>query len=193
MLAYNEATVRKVIIYEDQPYEVMASHVFRKQQRKPVNATKLKNMITGRVVEVSFQVSDKIEEADLERRPTKFIYAAKGEYWFHPANKPADRFTLSPDMIGEQVKWLSAGDTVDALVFTYDDEEKIIGVKLPIKMDFKVKETVPAVKGNTATGASKMAVLQNGTEIYVPLFINEGDTIKINTETGEYVERATKS
>ena len=189
LLAYNDVRERKVIIYEDQPYEVMTSHVFRKQQRKPVNATKLRNLISGRVVEVSFQVSEKIEEADIEKRPVKFIYASKGEYWFHPDGKPAERFTLSAEVLGETTKWLKPNDIVQLRVFSYDDEEQNIGIEIPIKMDFKVKETVPAVKGNTAQGAMKLATLENGTEINVPLFINEGDIIKINTETGEYLGR----
>jgi elongation factor P len=193
ILAYNDVRERKVIIYEDQPYEVMTSHVFRKQQRKPVNATKLKNLITGRVVEVSFQVSDKVEEADIEKRPVKFIYASKGEYWFHPDGKPAERFTLSADLLGDQVKWLKPNDIVSMKVFSYEDEEKNIGVEIPVKIAFKVKEAAPAVKGNTAQGAMKVAVLENGTEINVPLFINEGDSILVNTETGEYVERSDKS
>lgn len=193
MLAYNEVTVRKYIIHEDEPYEVLSSHVFRKQQRKPVNATKLRNMITGRVVEISFQVSDKVEAADVTKRPAKFIYESKGEYWFHPEGKPGDRFTLAVDMIGDQKKWLRPGEMVNVLVFSYDDEEKNIGVSLPVKMDFTVKEAAPATKGNTATGASKMVVLETGTTLLVPLFINEGDVVKVNTESGEYVERAEKN
>lgn len=195
MLAYNEATVKKVIIYEDEPYEVLSSHVFRKQQRKPVNATKLRNLISGRVVEVSFQVSDKIEEADLEKRPTKFLYAdpRKGDLWFHPDGKPEERFTLSAEMIGEQVKWLKPNMMVDALVFTYEDEEKIIGVALPIKMDFKVIEAAPSVKGNTVQGALKTVTVEGGMEIQVPMFINEGDVIRVNTQTNEYTERVDKA
>ncbi len=82
----------------------------------------------------------------------------------------------------------------DAIIFTNDDdEEQIIGLSIPVKMDLKVKEAAPAVKGNTSQGASKTVVLENGTEISVPLFINEGDVVKVNTETGEYVERAEKN
>jgi elongation factor P len=171
----------------------MTSHVFRKQQRKPVNATKLKNLITGRVVEVSFQVSDKVEEADIEKRPVKFIYASKGEYWFHPDGKPAERFTLSADLLGDQVKWLKPNDIVSMKVFSYEDEEKNIGVEIPVKIAFKIKEAAPAVKGNTAQGAQKQVVLENGLSITTPLFINEGDSIIINTVSGEYVERAGKN
>jgi elongation factor P len=86
------------------------------------------------------------------------------------------------------------GDTYNAIIWTNeDDEEQIIGVAIPIKMDLKVKEAAPAVKGNTSSGALKTIVLETGAEINVPLFINEGDSVTVNTETGEYVGRAEKN
>lgn len=194
MLDYNEIVPRKFIIHDDEPYEVLTSHVFRKQMRKPVNATKLRNLISGRVVEVSFQATDKVDEADMKKSPVKFIYEQKGEFWFHPEGKPAERFTLSLDVIGDAKKWIRANDSYDAVIFTNeDDQERIIGLSIPIKMDLKVKEAAPAVKGNTAQGATKTVVLENGTEINVPLFIGEGDIVRVNTETGEYYERAEKN
>ena len=194
MLAYNEVVPRKYIIHNDEPYEVMTSHVFRKQQRKPVNATKLKNLLTGRVVEHSFAVSDKVDEADMTKKPVKFIYMQRGEYWFHPDGKPAERFVMSNEILGNQTKWLKPNETYDSVVFTNDDdEEKIIGLALPIKLDLKVTEAAPAVKGNTSSGASKTVKVETGAEVNVPLFINEGDVIRINTDTGDYVERAEKN
>lgn len=194
MLAYNDVVPRKVILHDGEPYEVMTSHVFRKQQRKPVNATKLKSLLTGRVVEHSFAVSDKVDEADMTKRPVKFIYEQKGEFWFHPEGKPAERFTISADVIGDQKQWMKPNDTYNVRIFTNDDDEElIIGVDLPIKMDLKVKESAPAVKGNTSSGALKAAILETGATLYVPLFINEGDSVTINTETGEYVGRADKA
>ncbi len=194
MLAYNEVTLRKIIMHEGEPCEVMASHVFRKQQRKPVNATKLKNLLSGRVIEHSFQVSDKIDEADMKKSPMKFLYEQKEEFWFHPDGKPAERFTLSADIIGDKKQWLRTGDTYNAVIFTNDDdEEQIIGLALPIKMDLKVTEAAPAVRGNTSSGASKIVTLETGATATVPLFINEGDFITINTETNEYVGRAEKA
>lgn len=192
MLEYNEIRERKVIIYEDEPYEVVSSHVFRKQQRKPVNATKLKNLLTGKVLEISFHVSDKVDEADLEKSEVKYLYSAKGEYWFCDAKDPSQRFTVPAEKIGNpQVKFLKEGMTAIMKIFENENEDRIIvSVELPIKMEFIIKEAAPAVKGNTATGATKAVVLENGTEIFVPLFINEGDRIRINTENGEYVERA---
>ena len=82
MLTYNEITQRKYIIYELEPYEVLVSHVFRKQQRKPVNQTKLKNLRTGKVTEISFHQSDKVEEATMETKKIKYLYPNKNEYWF---------------------------------------------------------------------------------------------------------------
>lgn len=194
MLAYNEATIRKIIMHEGEPYEVLASHVFRKQQRKPVNATKLKNLLSGRVVEHSFQVSDKIEEADITKKPVQYIYEAKGEFWFHPQGKPAERFTISAELIGDKKQWMKPNDVYNSIVWTNeDDEEQIIGVDLPIKLNLKVKEAAPAVKGNTSSGASKIVTLETGATATVPLFINEGDYITINTETNEYVGRAEKA
>jgi elongation factor P len=194
IISYNEATIRKIIMHDGEPYEVLASHVFRKQQRKPVNATKLKNLLNGRVVEHSFQVSDKIDEADISKKPVKFIYESKGEFWFHPDNKPAERFTLTTALIGDKSQWMKPNDTYNAIIWTNeDDEEQIIGVSIPIKMDLKVKEAAPAVKGNTSSGALKSVVLETGATMNVPLFINEGDLVTVNTETNEYVGRAEKA
>ena len=194
ILQYNEIKPGKSIIYNDEPFEVIEYHVARTQQRKPQNQTKLRSLITGRVISVSFHASDKASEADLEKKPIKFVYENKGEYVFSEIKDPSKRFTLPENIIGEQVKFLKSNILVDALVFGDEDNEgsKIIGVKLPIKIDYKVKEAAPAVKGNTAQGATKDVTLENGLVIATPLFINEGDVIVVNTSTGEYVERGEK-
>jgi elongation factor P len=194
MLEYNEVKENKVIIHEGEPYEVLASHVFRKQQRKPVNATKLRNMISGRIVEHSFQATDKVEEAEINTKKVKYLYNNKGEWWFCEEKDPAKRFTLPESLLGNTSKFLKANSLVDAMIFIdpEDDEiRKTIGLKLPVKVELKVTEAAPAVKGNTATGASKTVKLETGAEILVPLFINEGDVIRINTNTGDYTERVT--
>jgi elongation factor P len=193
MLEYSEITEHKYIVFEGEPYEVLNSHVFRKQQRKPVNATKLKSMLTGRIVEHSFHVSDKAEEADISKREVKYLYTNKGEFWFCEANNPSKRFELPETMIGTASKFLKTNTLVDALVWDdgKSDEGKIIGLKLPIKMDLLVKEAHPATKGNTAQGASKMVVLETGAEIQVPMFIKQGDIVRVNTEEGVYTDRVT--
>jgi elongation factor P len=192
MLEYNEITERKYIVFENEPYEVISSHVFRKQQRKPVNATKMRSMLTGRIVEHSFHVSDKAEEADISKRPVKFLYINKDGYWFCDVKDPSNRFALPQVLVGDAGKFLKTNTEVDALVYDDGSEEgKIIGLKLPIKMDLKVIEAHPAVKGNTAQGGSKMVKVETGVELQVPMFIKEGDIIRINTETGDYTDRIT--
>jgi len=185
MLEYNEITLGKVIIFDNEPWEVIASHVFRKQQRKPVNATKLKNLITGRVTEYSFHQSEKAEEADLEFKDIKFIYQNKGEYWFHEEDNPSKRFALKEEQIGYGSKFLKKDAMAKAMVF----QDKIIGVKLPIKVELKVIEAPPNMKGNTAQGGNKVVKVETGAAVNAPLFINEGDIIVVNTQNGEYVER----
>lgn len=185
MLEYSEIKERKYIVFEGEPYEVIGSHVFRKQQRKPVNAVKMRNMLTGRIVEHSFHVSDKAEEADITKKEVKYLYTNKGEFWFCDATDPSQRFELPEVMIGSASKFLKPNLVLEAMMF----DEKIMGLKLPIKMDLKVVEAHPAVKGNTAQGGTKAVVLETGAEIQVPMFVKEGDIVRINTETGDYTDR----
>lgn len=185
MLEYNEITERKYIVYEGDPYECISSHVFRKQQRKPVNATKLRNLITGNIKEISFHQSEKVEEATIDKREIKYLYNNKGQYWFCEMNDPSKRFPLSEESVGPAGKFMKANTSVNILSF----KERMLGVELPIKVELKVVEAPPAVKGDTAKGGSKQVKLETGATINAPLFVNEGDILRINTETGEYTER----
>lgn len=189
MLEYNEIKPKSFILFEDEPYEVLTSHVFRKQQRKPVNAVKMRNVLSGRVVEHSFHVSDKAEEADLSTKPVKFLFSNKGEYWFCEANDPAKRFELTLDIIGEaQAPFMKQNSLVDAAVF----DERIISIKLPIKDSFKIKDAPPGIKGDSSKAGMKQVTIETGAVINAPLFIETGETIIVNTQTGEYVERQGK-
>ncbi len=188
VLSYSEITPKKVIIFSNEPYLVLSYHVFRKQQRKPVNITKLKNLKSGRVIENTFHVNETADEADLENRNITFIYRKGNEYWFHTTGKPGERFALSEDLVGDQGKFIKERTEISAMVY----EDEVIGIKIPIKMELKVKETVDAVKGNTSSGALKEAVVETGATVMVPMFINQGDIIAINTESGDYSERVEK-
>lgn len=202
MLEYSEIVERKYIVLNGEPYEVLSSHVFRKQMRKPVNATKLRNLITGKIAEQSFHQSEKVEEADITTKEAKFLYKNKGEFWFADPKDAAKRFKIAEELIGPQAKFLKPNSIAEVLIFTSDDgsttlttgeeEGKMIGTKLPIKVELKVTEAPPAMKGDTATGGTKQITLETGAIINAPLFINENDTVIVNTETGQYVERAKK-
>lgn len=185
MLEYNEIKERKVIVFDGEPYKIQTSHVFRKQQRKPVNAVKMQNLLSGRVIEHSFHVSDKAEEADLITRKVKFLYLNKGEYWFCEEKDPSKRFKLTETQIGSQGQFMKPNTLIDVEYFG----DQLVGVSLPVKVELKVTEAAPAVKGNTVQGGSKIVVLETGATVNVPMFINEGDILRIHTETGEYVER----
>jgi elongation factor P len=185
LINYNEITVHKYIEYEGEPWEVLDSRVFRMQQRKPVNQTKLRSLITGRVSETTFHQSDKVPEAEIDERQIKYLYNNKGEWWFCEEKDPSKRFKMTEEQVGEGAKFVKPNTLVGLLSW----KDKQIGVKLPIKVELKVVEAPPAVKGDTAKGGSKQIKLETGATINAPLFITEGEIIRINTETGEYVER----
>ena len=194
MLPYNEIRPGKYIIYNKEPYEVIDSHVARTQMRKPQNQTKLRSLLNGRVVPATFHATDKVEEADLGKRTIKFLYHNRGEYWFCEERDPSKRFKLDEGLLGEQKKFLKGNILLDVLTFSEDEDEeaKIIGIRLPVKVELKVTDAPPSIKGNTASGGGKIATLETGASVSVPFFVNIGDIIRVNTETGEYVERVEK-
>jgi elongation factor P len=150
---------------------------------------KMRNMLNGKVVPSTFHASDTAEEADISKRESLFLFESKGEYWFCDPSDRAKRFQIDADTIGDQRKYLKENTLVDTKIFEYDDEERVIGVTLPIKMTFIVKDAPPAIKGNTASGGGKLVTIETGAQITTPLFIEAGEKIIVNTDTGEYVER----
>jgi elongation factor P len=204
MLSYNELKPGIFIVLDGQPFLVLESQFLRMQQRKPVMKTKLKNLFSGGVTERSFQQTDQLEEADLERMKAKFLYSNRGDFWFCEEGNPPpqggearpdqrrggkNRFMLKAETVGDSEKFLKPNLEVEALKFNGE----IISFEIPIKVDYKVAEAPPAVRGNTAQGGTKSVTIETGAKINVPLFINEGDVIRINTQTGDYVERVEKS
>ena len=190
MLQYNEIREKKIIIYNGEPCEVIESHVARTQQRKPQNQVRLRSLISGKVFPATYHVSESADEADIEKRDVTFLYSNKGEFWFCDPKNKANRFKLGIELMSCTEKFLKQNSNVTALVWTDDDEkEKIIKITLPIKMNFRVKEAPPAVRGDTSKGGMKLITLENGATLNAPMFISEGDVISVNTETGEYVER----
>lgn len=188
LIEYNEITARKYILINSEPYEVLENHIFRMQQRKPQNKTKIKNLLTGKIADMTFHQSDKVEEAEIDSKEVKYLYTTKGEYWFCEANDPGKRFKISEEILDVKAKFLKANTIYDALVFN----EKIFSIKLDPTVDLKVTEAPPGVKGDTARGGNKLVTVETGAQITTPLFVNEGDIIRINTETGEYRERVNK-
>lgn len=185
-LAVNDLKPKIYFIFEDQPCIVLETHHLKMQQRRPVVQTKFRNLLSGKNLERNFAQSDVFEEADVERKTVKFLYNHRDQYWFADPNDPSKRFELEQDLVGDQAKFLKANTVLEALSWN----DKFINVSLPIKMQFKVVEAPPGIRGDTATGGTKVVKIDTGAELNVPLFINEGDDIIVNTETGQYVERA---
>lgn len=185
MLEYNEITVKKYIVIDGAPFEVLENHIARTQQRKPQNQTKVKNLLTGRLSNMTFHASDKVEEADIDTKEVKYLYSSRGAWWFSEANDPSKRFQISEEILGAQAKFLRANFVYDAKIFNGE----VFGIKLDPMVDLKVVEAPPSIKGDSARGGNKNVIVEGGAVISAPLFVNEGDIIRINTETGEYRER----
>ena len=185
MLSYTDLTPGTQFILDGEPYEVIDYQFVRMQQRKPSVQTKIRNLITGKIAAKTFQPSDTFKEAEIEKEELIFIYARRDSFVFQQAK---ERITLPEDIIGEGAKYLKANLAVTAYKFN----GKIINIKLPVKVDYLVKEAPPGFKGDTATGGTKLITLENGFQIQVPLFIETGDIVRVNTESGIYTERVKK-
>lgn len=185
MLAHTDLKKGVQFILDGQPCEIMEANSMKKAQRRPVVQTKIKNLITGNVIERNIQQGEVFQEAELIKMEAKFLYSHRDRYFFCEANNPAKRFDLSPEQVGPQFKFLKPNQIIEAVIF----EEKIINIILPIKVQLKVTEAPPGVQGDRAQGGTKQVTLETGAQINVPLFVEEGDVVEVNTDTGEYVKR----
>lgn len=174
-----------VVTINNEPYLVLEAKFLRMQQRKPVMQTKLKNLINGKVLENNFKPGDRIEEADIAKKKVNYLYHDQSGYHFMD-NENYEQFFVPVETIGEPAQFLKEGVAVEAVYFN----NQPISIQLPPKIDLKVTSAAPGVRGDTAQGkATKPITLETGLTINAPLFVKEGDTIRLNTETGEYVER----
>ncbi|MBI3074676.1 MAG: elongation factor P, partial [Parcubacteria group bacterium] len=185
---YSDLKRGAVFILDGEPYEVEESQFVRMQQRKPVMQTKIKNLITGKVVSRNFHQNEVFHEAEIVEKEMTFLFTHRGQYTFTEPGNPKNRVVLDEAAVGNVARFLKGNLLVTFLSF----EEKIIGIRMPIKIEYAVKEAQPADKGNTVQGGTKEATLENGLTVQVPLFINTGDVVSVNTTTGDYSERVEK-
>lgn len=188
MLNYNDLRPGVIFILDNAPYEVLEYHFLRMQQRKPVVQTKIRNLINNRVLDRTFHQNETFEEAEIKREKVKFIYAYRDKFIFCYENNPSKRFELSGEQVGENSKYLKPNSLIEVALFN----NKIVNIILPIKIDFEVTEAPPNIKGSTASGGNKVVTIETGAKINVPLFIEQGDIIRINTQTNQYSERIEK-
>jgi len=183
---YESSDLRKglKIIIDGQPFIITDFQFSKPGKGQALYRCKLKNMITGYTMDRTYRSGDKFEPANLEERRMQFLYNDAEGYHFMDT-KTYDQVTLTEENIGEAKNFLQDNMEVDVLFFN----ETPISINLPNFVQLKVVKADPGVKGDTATGATKPATLETGYTIQVPLFIEEGDTLKIDTRTGQYVER----
>lgn len=184
MLNFNEIKVGSIVKLNNNPYIVVTSQHLKMGRGGAVLKTKLKNLLTGGVIEHTFKGSDKAEEGDIVKSKADFLYQDGDEYNFMD-QESFEQFALKKEDIGYQVNFLKEGTRVEVLNY----EGKPVSIKLPIKLALLVTSAPPGIKGDTAQGGTKAVTVETGAMVNAPLFINEGDIIKVNTESGEYLER----
>jgi len=184
-MTISDLNVGTIFMRNGNPFEVLFREHSKTGRGGAVLRTKIRNLKTGAISEETFKAGDKFEETDIMSKKMQFLYK-DGEVFYFMDNDTFEQIPLSGDQIGERRKYLVDGIEIVIILINGNP----LGIKIPIKMDFEVVEAPPAIKGNTVDGGSKKVILSNGVEVSTPLFIKQGDVIKINTETGEYVSKS---
>jgi len=185
MLNLTEIKPGKIILNNEEPHLVLKADHHKMGRGGAVLKIKIRNLVTNNVLEKTLQGNDKAEEAETEIKKVNFLYRDEENAYFMN-NETYEQFELPLEELDGQEAFLKDGTDVDMLYFN----DKAISLKLPVKMDFKVVSAPPGVKGNSAGNVTKQVEIETGATVSAPMFVEKGDTIRINTETGEYVERA---
>jgi len=173
------------IRYNNDTWQILEFQHVKMQQRRPIVRTKLKNLSTGKVLEVTFSAGDKVEDVRVERRVFQYLYKDESGYTFMDQNT-YDQVTIDAKMVSAP-DLIKEGQEVEIL-FEAENERPLL-VELPPFVILEVTYTEPGVRGDTATNVTKPAKVETGAEVAVPLFVNNGEKIKVDTRTHEYVER----
>lgn len=184
VLGHTDLKIGVLVELEGVPYRVTDYSHKAMGRGGAVVQVKLKNLLSGGVIEKSFRGSDKITPADVTRANMQALYH-EGSNLVFMNNETYDQETVDTDVLGDQAKYVADGTTVQLMMFN----GRVIGLEMPNAVYLEVTETEPGARGDTATTAMKPATLETGVQVMVPLFINEGDKIKVNTLNGNYLER----
>ena len=184
MISTGELRKGVAIELDNELWQILDYHHIKMGRGSAQVRIKLRNVKRGQTVERSFQAGDKWPRAYLDRRQVQFLYRDGSDFHFMDTES-YDQFTLSAEQLDDAVNYLKDGMLVDRTSY----QGETIGVELPITVDMVVTETEPGFAGDTATGARKLATVETGLVVQVPLFVGEGDTIRIDTRTGEYQTR----
>jgi elongation factor P len=185
-IGYGDLRKGMAIELDGEPYLVVEYESRKMQQRAPVMRVRFRSIRTGRIVDRTFSGYDvKLTPAAVERRNAQYIYDEDELYYFMD-EETYDQFPLAKDSMPDALPFLVEEMVVEMVFY----EENPIAIELPITVELEVTDSPPGLKGDTATGATKLATLQTGHQLQVPLFVNEGEKIKVDTRTGEYLSRA---
>lgn len=177
--------VGTVLNHAGAPWQIISNSFMRTAQRKPVMRTKLRNLMNGSVMEKTFVSGEAFEVADVAHKTCQYLYKDATDANFMDM-ETYEQFSFTLESLGDLMGYLKDGENIVAVMY----EGRPITIQIPPKVVLKVVETTPGVKGDRAQSGTKPATMETGINVQVPLFVNEGDLIRINTETGEYVERA---
>jgi len=173
------------ILYDDAPYEIVEFQHVKPGKGNAFTRTKIRNIITGRVLDPTFKSGDKVGEPDTEEKTMQYLYK-EGLHFAFMDVVTYEQSLVDSAALGDQVKWLVENCQCSVLFWN----GKAIGVSLPNSLVLKITECEPGIRGDTATGSTKPAKVESGAMVNVPLFVNEGERIKVDTRTGKYLERA---
>ena len=173
------------IEYDDGVWQIIEFQHVKPGKGAAFVRTKLKNIVSGGVIETSFRPTDRFENAIIDRKDMQYLYN-DGDFYYFMDNETFEQIALTNEQIGDTLKFVKENDTVKIC----SHKGNVFSVEPPLFVELEITETEPGFKGNTATGATKPAIVETGAQVLVPLFVNIGDRIKIDTRTGEYLSRA---
>ncbi len=185
MLSHSDLKPGVRFILDGEPYEVIDSKFIFKGRGSSTTQAKIRNLINGKVLTKTFHQSDEFEEAEIEKQTVVFLYSKNNRFYFSLEKDKSQRYEIDGTILGNKAMFLKQNEIYKGLFF----DEKLIGIDLPIKMTFKVISAPPGIKGGREQPGTKPVTIETGATIQAPLFVEDGDIIEINTETGEYVRR----
>lgn len=185
MISLGEVRVGTIILHQGFPHEFLKAQHAKLGRGGAILRSTLKNLETGAIFDVTFQGHEKLEPAQITTSPAQYLYN-QGEQYFFMHSGTFEQFELIKKQLGGVEKFLKDG--LDVVILSF--EQKPLTVQLPIKLELKVSSTEPGLRGDRSTAGTKPAILETGAKVNVPLFIKTGDIIKVDTRTGDYIERA---
>ncbi len=184
MLKITDLKPGVIFKFESNPYIVISSEHSKSGRGGAILRSKIKNLLNGAIISRTFKGSDNLEEVQLERKKSQYLYSDNNKHYFMDS-QTFEQFEIDKTSLGESSNFLKEGQDIDVILY----EEKPINIDIPIKIDLKVTYTEPGFKGNTQSTTFKPAKLETGATVEVPLFINIDDIIRVDTRDGRYVER----